>query len=163
MEAAKSCDPECEKMANEVTSDFVLDWDILRGNQMVRRPYSVADVNNFPLSYPVLPCDVKLDILNYAYNKGVMCRVNRCQEYYYFGIDNYGSVVCEKCLPAARYALFSVHDRAYVNKLHVHVNMLVQCLHCNHRISSVAIGKCKISDCDYIESKLMYQCVRMNK
>lgn len=149
-------------MFEEVTTDALLDWDVLRGEELVRHTYSVADISIFPFNLPnVEECDVKPDVLNYAYYKGVMWHVNRCQEYYYFGIGSSGSVVCKTCLPAARYALFSVHSNAYINKLHVHASMLVNCLHCNRRIPSVAIGKCNISDCDFIESVPMYKCLRI--
>ncbi|CAH1997994.1 unnamed protein product [Acanthoscelides obtectus] len=52
-----------------------------------------------------------------------------------------GSIVCERCIIGARYALFSICD-GYVNKLHIHSKNLAKCLYCERRIASNSIRKC---------------------
>lgn len=124
----------------------------------------VANVALHPFKYPNSEkCEVIPEVVTAAYKKGIMWVSPRCQQYYYFGIEGRGSVVCEKCMRAARYALFSVYDSAYVNLLHAHLNQMANCLHCNSRIPSVSIKKCQCNknEEELVRSAPMYRSVRM--
>lgn len=141
----------------------LLDWEGLCRADLQRRPYSVADVAVYPFKYANSEkCEVIPQVVTAAYAKGIIWAVPRCQQYYYFGIEGRGSIVCERCMRAARYALFSVYDSAYVNLMHVHSNSLTNCLHCKGRIPSVSVKKCECNknELELVRSAPMYRCIR---
>lgn len=117
----------------------VLDWDALRSADLVRWG-SVEEVNFgwFPNN-----CEVKLEVIQYAYTRGICYPLQRCQTYFYIGTQNFGSVICEVCMPATQYTIFSVCDSPYIYKIHVHIDNLAMCLYCNRRIGSLALGNCR--------------------
>jgi len=145
------------------TQPPLLDWEALCRVDRQRHPYSVADVAVYPFKFANSEkCEVIPQVVTAAYVNGIIWAVPRCQQYYYFGVEGRGSVVCEKCMRAARYALFSVYNSAYVNLLHVHSNSLANCLHCNGRIFSVSVKKCECNknEEELIRSAPMYRCIR---
>lgn len=123
----------------DVSQVPLLDWDALRSADLMSWG-SVEDVN---LGWFPNNCEVKLEVVHYAYMRGICYPLQRCQTYFYIGTRNFGSVICEVCMPAARYTIFSVCDSAYIYKIHVHIDNLVMCLHCNRRIGSLALRNCK--------------------
>lgn len=141
----------------------LLDWDALRSADLDRHPYAVADVAVYPFKFANSEkCEVIPQVVTAAYVKGIVWAVPRCQQFYYMGMEARGSVVCEKCMRGARYALFSVYDSAYVNLLHVHSNSLANCLHCKRRIPSISVKKCECNknEEELIRTAPMYRCIR---
>ncbi|CAH1999873.1 unnamed protein product [Acanthoscelides obtectus] len=74
------------------------------------------------------------------YARGVEWSEDRCQQYYYIGTRKMGSIVCERSIIGAKYAVFNICD-GYVNKLHIHSKNLAKCLYCERRIASNSIRK----------------------
>ena len=144
----------------EVSDVSLLNWDTLRSADLVRRQYSVEDGN---LCW--FPCEVKPEVLNYAYMRGTYYPLQRCQTYFYIGTQNFGSVICELCLPAARYTVFSVYDSAFIYKIHIHMDNLSMCLHCNRRIGSLALRNCEAheNEKDLIMYQKLYRCLHKIK
>lgn len=155
--------PEKQDHSSEDSTQLI-DWEALCRADLQRHPYIVANVALHPFKYPNSEkCEVIPEVVTAAYMKGIKWPVPRCQQYYYFGIEGRGSVVCEKCMRAARYALFSVYDSAFVNLMHVHINQMANCLHCKGRIPSVSIKKCQCNKNEeaLVRSAPMYRSVRM--
>lgn len=115
----------------------LVNWDVLRSGHLERQTY-----RGMPL---VESIDTKIepDVIKYAaYIRGTPWPQERCQEYFYFGSEGYGTVVCKGCLPAARYALFSVVEKAFIYLIHSHLKCIVTCLFCNRRMATSSIRTC---------------------
>lgn len=155
--------PKKMKFPYEEENVPLLDWTVLRNPHLQRWKYSVAHVSQY-MHPNISNCPINEVILNYLYSNSTPCPSQRCQRYLFFGIEGYGSIVCEDCLPAARYALFSLCNPAYINKIHVHVSNVLDCQHCNRRIASSSISRCVTNrnEGNIILIEPKYRCMRVN-
>lgn len=140
----------------------LLDWEVLRNPDLVRQKYAVSNVSQY--SYPnVKNCEVQREVIKYAYNTATCWPVVRCQTFFFIGIEGYGSVICTDCMPAARYTIFTLYDKAYINKIHIHVSSLCICMYCKHRIRSKSIRSCQAykNRINLMLIEPMYRCFRI--
>lgn len=145
------------------SQDYLLDWDVLKGADLDRYPYSVADVSVYPFKYENSDkCDIIPEVISAAYRNSINLAVSRCQQYYYIGTESQGSVVCQNCMRAARYTLFSVFKTAFINLMHVHFNSLPICFYCKCKIQSISIKKCVCNKNveELVRSAPMYRVLR---
>jgi len=142
----------------------LLDWNVLRSPDLDRHPYSVADVAVYPFKFENSEkCEVIPEVLTASYNKSVILAAPRCQQFYYLGTQERGSVVCATCMRGARYTLFSVYESAYVNLMHSHTIFLARCFYCLCKINSISIKKCECNKNveELIRFAPMYRCIRI--
>lgn len=112
--------------------DKVIDWKKYTSNQVRRNKYSVSSVTD---------TESFCQSIRQAYARGILLEVEKCQQFFYFEIHGRGSIVCEECLPACRYATCSI-DQTIIISLHVHAVNLANCLYCNKRIKCSNLHKC---------------------
>lgn len=149
--------------SEEVNKVSLLDWKALRNPHLQRWRYTVENVSSF--IFPnILNNPVNEGILNYLYTQATPSSVKRCQQYYFFGIEGAASVVCEKCLPSARFAVFSIFNSAYINFLHAHIHATLQCHHCNKKMESISASRCETgrNESDVITIEPRYRCLRVS-
>lgn len=155
---------EEQEVAAGVYRINLIDWKLLCNPDFIRYSYKVIEITTQPDPFQYRDnWEVRTDVVGYAYSTGVFRSTVRCQEMYYFGADGFGSIVCEKCVFGARFALFSLYMPAYVNKIHEHGLFAAKCLYCNRIIQSKPISKCL----DYKKELAMfnitplYRCLRV--
>ncbi|CAH2017474.1 unnamed protein product [Acanthoscelides obtectus] len=130
---------------------FLIKWSELQDGYRVRYPYGLSYEGSVRNAY------VEWSVCQESYARGVEWSEERCQQYYYIGTSMMGSIVCERCIIGAKYALFSIYDDGYVNKMHIHSKHLAKCLYCERRIASSSVRQCDNSP---LGAKQLYSCRR---
>lgn len=120
----------------------LINWGDLQKSEMERQPYGVLDVRSGTAGNGNNLFVESIAIVE-AYTRGIEWSKEMCQEYNFIGSREKGSIVCEQCLPSARYAVFSVNDSAYTKQIHVHDNRLAKCLSCDKRIKAKCVKLCR--------------------
>lgn len=144
----------------------LIDWPTLRNDDFIRNMYQVIKITSYPDPFRYRDnWEVRTDVIGYANNAGIHHPVARCQEMYYFGMEEHGSIVCENCLYVARFALFSLQCPAYIVKVHTHSFFTPMCLHCSRLISSKPLNKCSSheNEVGIFEKSPLYRCLRMSR
>ena len=157
-------DQKQTQIPEELISISLINWKLLTYRDFIRYQYQVIEITTHPDPFHYRDnWEVLTSIVGYAYRKGVYRSTVRCQHMYYFGIEGFGSIVCEKCMCGARFALFSLYETAYVNKIHAHSLFAAKCQYCNQLIGSTPISKCEENKNEvgiFLISPL-YRCLRV--
>lgn len=117
----------------EAGAERLIDWKQQTSNSLRRCKYDLVSLSD---------TDTFCDVVRYSYNKGVLSAKEKCQLFFFLQVGERGSIVCDECIPAARYSLCSTAD-TLITSFHVHAESLATCLYCNRRIKALDINKCK--------------------
>lgn len=113
--------------------DRLIDWKKQTSNSLRRHKYELVSLSD---------TDTFCDVVRYSYSKGVLSSKGKCQLFFYLQVGERGSIICQECIPAARYSVCSTAE-TLITSLHVHAESLAKCLYCNKCIKAVDISKCK--------------------
>ena len=132
---------------------YLIDWEDIQSSRHKRYAYYSSEdgqVHRDELLETVA--------LLQSLKQGIKEKNDTCQKFYVFrGLSNKTSLVCEECLPAARYALYSICEGSYIAKYHQHSRDIPRCFHCRRRVKSESIASCY----DREASTVISRCIRM--
>lgn len=119
----------------------LIKWTDMQSVEIARHPYGMIEVINGGSSVKQ-NVYVESRVIVEAYSRGIEWKEEMCQKYSFVGTMEVGSIVCEQCLPPARYTVFSCLDNAYTKTIHAHDKRLAICLYCKKRVKARPVKGC---------------------